>query len=290
MKSRRDLIARSRQTSGLAKRERQRIFFRIAGVIFCALFFGGLAVWGLNQDAVRIQRVAVRGNSGISSTTLSSMMTESLAGAYAFLVPKDTVLFYPRQIMIANVLSAYPQIKKAEVTTENFDTLVLSVEERTSQFVWCDPSAAIDAAGEAVCYFADTSGYIFDHAPSFSNPVFFEVKSPLVDALGASRSGAPIGGFVLSEEALKKLLIFKDRLSIAGIETIALHVFPGGDYELRIKNGGKILFNGKQNFDTVLENLNAALHASDLNKALAGASLQYIDLRFGNKVFYKLTP
>lgn len=288
MKSRRDLITSSRNSSPVAKRERRQKLLRSAGVALCVLFIGGLGAWALHQDAVRIHRVSVEGNAVIASSTLSSIVSKSLAGSYAFLVPKDTVLFYPRKEIVAQVLSSYPRLETAEAKTEHFDTLVLSVKERASKFVWCGSSAADKEADPVpMCYFADDSGYIFDRAPSFSNPVFFEVESPLVNEFGALRSGNPIGNFILSKESLKKIAVFKDRLSVAGIETRALRVLPGEDYELRIKTGGKIIFNGKQNFDIVLENLSAALGVSDLNKAIDGASLQYIDLRFGNKVFYK---
>src|SRR3989344_9608054 len=268
MKSRRDLIALSRKSSQLAKRERQRMFFRITGVAAFVFFVGGLAIWGLHQDSVRIHRVAVEGNSVIASSTLSSLVNESIAGSYAFLVPKDTVLFYPREEIAAAALAAYPRLQDAEAKIEHFDTLILSVKERAPKFVWCgSTSADKEADTTPVCYFADGSGYIFDRAPSFSNPVFFEVKSPLVNEFGSLRTGDPIGKFILSEESLKNVAVFKDRLSVAGIETVALRVLPGEDYELNIKNGGKIIFNGKQNFDTVLENLSAALRVSDLNKA-----------------------
>ncbi|MBI2046099.1 MAG: hypothetical protein HYT28_01585 [Parcubacteria group bacterium] len=265
------------------------MLFRITGMAAFALLVGGLAIWGLHQDSVRVHVVTVQGNVAIASTTLTAMMTESIAGTYAFLVPKDTVLFYPREAMVASILSAYPRIKTADIKTQNFDTIVLSLTERKPEYVWCNhPTVAKEIAETPTCYFADDSGYIFDRAPSFSNPVFFEVESPLVNEFGSPRAGNPVGNFILPEEALKKIVVFKDRLSVAGIETIALRVLPGDDYELRIKNGGKIIFNGKQNFDTVLENLSAALRVSDLSKALDGAFLQYIDLRFGNKVFYKL--
>lgn len=294
MKSRRDLISSSRNSSPVAKRERRQKLLRAAGVAFCVLFVGGLAAWALHQDAVRIHRVLVKGNETIASSTLASMMTESIDGVYAFLVPKDTVLFYPRETIVAQVLSVYPRVKTAEISTQDFDTLVLVVKERMPQFIWCGHSGVAKETIETpTCYFADDSGYIFDRAPSFSNPVFFEVESPLVNEFGALRpsaqasGGSPIGNFILSKESLKKIAIFKDRLSVAGIETRALRVLPGEDYELRIKTGGKIIFNGKQNFDIVLENLSAALRVSDLNKAIDGVLLQYIDLRFGNKVFYK---
>jgi hypothetical protein len=291
MKSRHDLIAISRRNSNIVKQERRNRLFQTVLVIFFAGLLVGFVAWGLRQDAIKIHNVSVRGNEIIASKALSALLSESIDGVYAFFVPKNTVLFYPRAKTIAAVLSAYPRIETAEITTENFDTLVLSVKERNPEFVWCEPTAEKTKAmppATPSCYFADASGYIFDRAPSFSAPVFFEVESPLVNEFGSRRVGPPIGNFILSEEALKKVAIFKDRLLVAGIETITLRVLPGEDYELRIKNGGKIIFNGKQDFDTVLENLSAALSVSDLNKAFEGALLQYIDLRFGNKVFYKL--
>jgi len=57
--------------------------------------------------------------------------------------------------------------------------------------------------------------------------------------------------------------------------------------ELYIDDGSKILFARKQRSSEVLDNLKVVLKSETFKNEDAG-NIEYIDLRFGNKVYFKL--
>ncbi|MEK7145371.1 MAG: hypothetical protein AAB808_01350 [Patescibacteria group bacterium] len=60
------------------------------------------------------------------------------------------------------------------------------------------------------------------------------------------------------------------------------------EYQIYLKNGGRLIISIADDLSKVLENLETILRSDNLKKALArGGVIDYIDLRYGNKVFYK---
>ncbi len=92
------------------------------------------------------------------------------------------------------------------------------------------------------------------------------------------------------------MLAFRDEVAGLGLKTYGLLVDPAGEYRLYLapltadrKIHTKIIFNKKNDFTTIVENLKAALStepfATEFKKKFD--TLSYIDLRFTNKVYYK---
>jgi len=74
-----------------------------------------------------------------------------------------------------------------------------------------------------------------------------------------------------------------------------LYITKDGNVEVFLSAGNssavrpEIIFKSNSNFQNIAENLETALTADPLQSELKNkySSLQYIDLRFGNKVYYK---
>jgi len=60
------------------------------------------------------------------------------------------------------------------------------------------------------------------------------------------------------------------------------------EYQIQLKNGGRLIINSTDDLSIILKNLETIFRSDNLKKVLAsGGILDYIDLRYGNKVFYK---
>ena len=136
----------------------------------------------------------------------------------------------------------------------------------------------------------DDTGYVFDEAPYFSGEVYFKFYG-----LGSIHADNP-AGFYFSEQNFKQLTAFKDVLISMGLKPVIINILKNGDIELFLargnssKSGPKIIFKSDADLLNVAENLQAALATEPLMSGFKNkySSLLYIDLRFGNKVFYKL--
>ena len=146
----------------------------------------------------------------------------------------------------------------------------------------------------------DEDGYIFDEAPYFSGEVYFKFYG-LTD-VGRPDSGRPtsedfpLGSYFLKQN-FKQLISFKDILIGIGLKPVALYATNDGDIQIFLSGGTlpttgpQIIFRADADFQNVAENLEAALTTEPLQSEFKNkySSLQYIDLRFGNKVYYKFS-
>ena len=83
----------------------------------------------------------------------------------------------------------------------------------------------------------------------------------------------------------------------ANLNPVSFLAGENGDYEIHLSDnsknygfyGGKIIFNNNDNLGEIFDNLMTILNERTLVKELNdNVQLDYIDLRFGKKVFYKL--
>jgi hypothetical protein len=141
----------------------------------------------------------------------------------------------------------------------------------------------------------DEKGYVFDKAPTFSGNIYFEFRT--------SVSSSPVGTNVLSPDTVEHIISLKNELAklfaVYGDKTAGkisrVDVRGGGDYEFQIvrtdskKTAWKLIFSGKQVPEVLLDNAETALTAiaNDKRPSKNIADLDYMDLRFGRKVFYK---
>lgn len=268
---------RTLKTPQLARRRRRMFFLKVAGVfVLCLLFVGGV-VYLLNREEVLFERVVVSGAEVLDARELETFAAGHLEGKYLFTIPRSNIFLYPKYTIAANVFENYKRLKDVEVERENWRTLRVSVVEREPHTQWCGENRLEGVVPE--CYFLDEDGYIYALAPTFSDDVYFHFYGPL-------GSGEPIGQFFLERSEYRSLSLFLSTLREDDIAVQDLAVRDEMDYELYLKGDVQVIFGRKQDLGRVYENLKSVL-LSEAFKDVELHTLQYIDLRFGNKVYYK---
>lgn len=67
-----------------------------------------------------------------------------------------------------------------------------------------------------------------------------------------------------------------------------LYAIENGDYELHLRGGGKLLFTEDNDLPLTLINLSTVLQDNISLPSKRDTEINYIDLRYGNRVFFKL--
>lgn len=135
----------------------------------------------------------------------------------------------------------------------------------------------------------DDEGYVFDEAPYFSDEVYFKF-------FGKTNKPEenPFGSIFLPNN-FNKLVVLIDNIENMKLKPSSLLVRDNDSIELYLSsnipppNAPKILFKSDSDFVKITENLQTAIATDPLQSDLKNkySSLQYIDLRFGNKVYFK---
>jgi len=82
---------------------------------------------------------------------------------------------------------------------------------------------------------------------------------------------------------------FVERIKNLSLRPQYLLAQGNGEFSLAIAGGGQIYFNTEQPLSTVADNLETLLRTPALATSTKNnLPVQYIDLRFGNKLFFKL--
>lgn len=242
--------------------------FSLLALLLAGVWYGSrVADW-------QIATVTVIGGPTIAHEDIEALVWEQLQGSYFVFVPRQFYYTYPEE-SILEVVRAIPRIKAATVKLVEMSELVVAFEEYVPEALWC---ADVSSTAEG-CMFLDASGYAFSPAPTLQGAAFVRyvhsVEEPRVDA-------TPFTPDFLSETAT-----FSTWLTDTFGWYVTHIVYTNGiDIEYELAGGGMLKVTTQMPIETTQTNLEALLAASEMEKERAG-DFEYIDLRFGDKVFIR---
>ena len=272
------------------KKKRQKIFLNkiFLSVISLLTVFAGLSyLSGLKQ--LNITEVKINGNKSIDSEMAKIIAQKEITGNYLWFFPKTNILFYPKNNIKNELQNEFKRLKDAVFSIKDGKTLEISLIEREASYMWCDTTLPeSDVAGQK-CYFMDENGFIFDEAAYFSGGVYFKFYGKI------SVEENSLSGTYFAKENFYKFILFKKVLENMKLKPVALYQEDNGDIkfflsrENSLSMGPEIILKINSDFQKVAENLETALNTEPLQSNFKNkySSLLYIDLRFGNKVYYK---
>lgn len=259
------------------------IVFGLAFLLIAAGIFY-LARW----ERFRIHDIEISGLSALSEEEIRSAVIKQLEGNIFFFMPRNHLFVVSGRWLEQELRDGYPKIFSAEVKKTLRPSLKIVLREREIWGIACvkteiaEIPADVSQKNEArktvgPCFYIDRSGFAFEEVSSFEGGVFPVLYKGEEGTLGSF----PVSAIEIeSFEKINQALVSSVNLSLLSIEFLE----ESGDVRLVIKNGLALL---------VPFNKNPSEWVSVLRTLLLGEikerknELDYVDLRFGNKVFYK---
>lgn len=259
--------------SRLKVRKRRRRL-RVA-LILCGFLFALIAVAaGLSRiPAIQIESVLVSGAQTISSSTLAHFVDARLEGSYAWLFPKRNIFLYPKQELAQAILSSYPSIASADVHANDFQSIAVLIVERAPRALWC-------AAPKENCYFMDENGVVYESAPNFSEPIYIPYS-------GGVRKGLPWQFLAPAQFQALSALVDAVAQKLQGEEVSYVALDTSNDVRIQFASGFRLLFALEDPGGDTFERLSLALTSEPMSTHKL-SDFEYLDLRFGDKLYYKL--
>lgn len=254
------------------KKKRQRVVLnKILFYVFTLFIISALLAYISRIDRLNISEIEISGNKVIDTEMIQTVVEQAISENYFWVFPKTNILYYPQNSIRNELYNKFKRLKDISFSIENKKILEVSVTERVALYTWCGEKIEL----EEKCYFMDENGFVFDEAPYFSGGVYFKFYGLI--------------------QNFQKLIFFKETLENMELKPVALYITNDGDIEVFLSRGvlsvtgPKIIFKMNADFQNVAENLEAALTTPPLQSEFKNkySSLLYIDLRFGNKVYYK---
>jgi cell division septal protein FtsQ len=272
------------------KRKRRRVMMeKLLLVIFVVFAIVFLLTYISRIPKFNISKIEVSGNKVVDAEEIKTKVTDDIKGKYLGLFPKTNFILYPENFVKESLATNFKRLKDISINVKDLNTLEVSVAERKGLYTWCGETVPEVSTKDEKCYFMDETGYIFDEAPYFSGGVYLKFYGTF-----ENYADSPLGLY-FAKDIFNNLVTFKANIEGMGLKPEAMFLSNDGDVEVRLAPGNnarpKILIKSDGDFEKAAENLQAALSTepllTDFKKKYS--SLQYIDLRYGNKVYYKFS-
>jgi len=233
--------------------------------ILLALFLIYLIVY---SSLLKVRDINVQGIDLINEQEFISLINRNISGYYLFILPKKNLLFLNKKDLTEAINSHYSlnslQIKKS------WNALNLKIEEKISSLI---------VYNNKEYYFTDAAGTITRQIAGEESAKYLS-RFPLILTvqqinIGYEFASARIVGFIIELDNKLK----EQKYRIKGYEL-------GGVNEVYFDSaeGWQAKFDINSDLQQALDNMNLILKEKIKDRKL----LNYIDLRAGDKVFYKL--
>jgi len=265
------------------------ILHKILAVVILVVLFA-VALGGVSQNSKwSITTIRISGVQVVSEDAVRSRASMLLKGNHYFLYARDNNFIFPRREIEAQILETFPRIKSVNIRRENSHTIVIDVAERKPFMMWCGESFEEEAPALAECWFIDDQGFVFSQAPIFSEGVYREVYAPLI----YRNEYTPL------RATIPPLRFFFPYAFVEGIERgvgdiSRIFIKPEGQYGVVVRSSAlypelidaELYFKDGQLSERLIYNILSALPVQFPPDLISEKKLLYVDLRFGNKVFF----
>lgn len=258
------------------KRRGRKIFFYVAiGTVLVVLPVSMVLI--VRTSALQINKVMLHGVRTLDEQAVRERIGTHLAGMRA-LVLRESFFFFANTDAIASDLErAFPRIEHATAVKNFPDKLEVMIMERTFWGIFCNGS---QGSSTPVCAYIDSAGVVYERAPEPQGKLIMVIRSDTEDT-AIPRQAVDSGAMAQISALVEKLP------TETGI--------PVASFELRSRVPSEIRASASEEFTLIFkreDDVSATLRVLQrvLNEEIKSkrSRLDYIDLRFGNKVFYKL--
>lgn len=232
-----------------------------------------VGIWfGTRAESVTIDRIDVSGGETIDHGVIETAAENLLSGSYLLLVPRRFIYMLPTE-EIVSAIETIPRVHGVSVERDG-TTLKISFGEYVPDALWCTGREETSP-----CFFIDKTGYAFSIAPPLRG-------GALVRHI-VEESGELEEKQVLDPTTTTRTKEFAQLLNEAfGYRVNQVLHSVVGDVTYVISGGGELKTAESMSNEETIANLASILESEEFNHLEPG-NFEYIDLRFGKKVFVK---
>ena len=256
------------------RRRQRRLAFSVAFAVLLAVLAYAVH-WVSYLPSYTIQRIEVTGVSTLEPQQIETQVREALGKDGGYISSRNLFWYDARAIEKTLEADVY-HVARASVSRESAlsTTLRVAIDERAPFARWC--------AAENDCYLIDETGFIFEHLAASTTRDYVE---PFIFSGGVASTTETLGAYVAPARFPSALAILR-ALGQAGYAPLRAEIDSDTDFSVLFEGGFRLYVSFGTEPPTLVRNLKLIFASDPLKERLA--DLEYIDLRFGNRIFYKL--
>lgn len=219
----------------------------------------------------RIKEIEINGNENLTGKT-RIVVNEELNKKMLFLIPKNNFFIFKKSGLKEKILQTITSIKTVEINKNFPDAIILNIKERTIAGAYCADEEMLK------CFSLDEEAMIFEEKTINSE------EKKLIFIATTSAATIKQSERIMDKKTFAKLLYFSDSAEKLLILKARKIILNKNEYNVFFENSFYVIVN-KEQINSAFENLKLILESQIKDKK---NNLEYIDLRFQNKAFFKL--
>lgn len=254
--------------------EKKKKSWKARLIIFFILVCVGAFVYVANLSEYQIKGIEVSGATLTNESKVREIASANIQNRYLFAIPKSFVWLYPK-FKIKKEIESMLSVLDTRISIDGENDLQISLIERPQKYLWCrDPNSSSE------CFYMDDKGMVFIAAPSLEGGVFVKFSGLITND--------PIGQNFLEKNKMASLVSFMNSILDLGFVPKAISAVSLSEIHIILSSGTDMIISLEKPLDSVLANLQILKQSPDFTNASGGIEkLQYIDLRYGTKAFWK---
>ncbi|MFA5878532.1 MAG: FtsQ-type POTRA domain-containing protein [Candidatus Staskawiczbacteria bacterium] len=217
----------------------------------------------------QVSSVSIVGNIKVQTRDIEALVSERTDRRFLFLASRSIFLVNSKGIT-AEILKQYPAIDSLKIQKKLPSSLIINILERKPLAVFCDSKEA--------CFFIDDKGIAFEQVEStIGGFAIVRHNSGSSIALGGEAVKGDIARVIskIQQDLQGKFQINIDEANIVSNERL----------NVKTSEGWEVYFDLTADIDLPVEKMNLLLEKEIPQESRA--ELQYIDLRFKDRAYYK---
>ncbi len=256
----------------------------IIGGVGVVIFLIAGAVLMVRTESFRVSTISVMGIDSLHEDDVRRSLRASMAGSYFGVVPYAFLLATPTGLRADKLKHDFLLIAEVNIAKEFPRTLSVTVKERTLFGIMCndkvDEAVALQEGKQTQCVYVDSTGFAYQQAPQTNGLLITKISTDMPDIT--------VGTQVIDKGMMQRIVDVSRKIpSVIGTPIVGYEFLSAIAHEVRVmtRRGFSLMIERDNNLDNTIYVLKTVLEKEIGSKR---DMLDYIDLRFGNKVFYKL--
>jgi len=266
-------MAKQRYVSDTLKKKKKKVK-KVKVYLFllvCVLILAGI-LYLIQIPQIQIGEIKISGNSFVTTQEIQNRIDNESSAKILWFIPKSNIFLFSKN-KVQNAIKENPAIIDVSIRKDYFQTLRVEIVEQEKEALYCN------SLERTQCFYVNRDGFIYAKVEDFIIP-----EQEII--LYREMDQRQIGQVVYEEELHESVMTFIKSTARYGITITNSYLKSDDVLEFKTLQGAILKTSKYDDFEKDFTNFEALFEQNVLTKESL-STIEYIDLRFGNKVFYK---
>lgn len=266
-------MSSQRYISDALKRKKQKVKkVKIYLILLVNVAMVVTLIFVLRLPAIQISQVKITGNVFVDTQEIEQKTNNLLSKNLILIIPNRNIFLFSKRELEKQIIQN-PAIISVKIRKDFFHTLTIDITEQEKEMIYC---TSLD---RTECFYINKKGFVYAKVKDMLIP---EQEVIIYNEQGLKK----IQDTIIDEKTYIDIVLFIKNVIRQDIKIGEVYIKSDGVVEFITRDNTKLIASLFDEFKKDFANLMALFEKNIITKDQL-SQIEYIDLRFGNKVFYK---